>query len=290
MSEDLIIFAGKKNVFGTADQDIFAGGDGTDQSINQAFVAKPAYLLALPYSSFTAGVVMPKDWGLATVCVWDPRDRTRMGLDLDGLLSDGVVLGTQVKVNTNFFERPGEHHPGGIWKHLELLDLAVSSPPTPGYPFAPVPAGPASIGDSYTIYYGFDQYVQTYPGQRRGTLQSKLRRGWGVFGRVSVSDANPTPFRYFLSVGIGGDSRLGNDRGDTFGIGWYYNGVSKEFGPGSQATLGPRNGHGGELYYSFQCTLWLNVTPDVKYIRPGVGNFTSGGEAFVYGLRVNLIL
>ena len=93
LSEKLVVFAGKKNVVGTADQDIFAGGDGTDQFLNQAFIANPAYLLALPYSSFTAGVAMPRDWGLATVYVWDPRDRTGTGLDLDGLFSDGIIVG-----------------------------------------------------------------------------------------------------------------------------------------------------------------------------------------------------
>lgn len=193
-------------------------------------------------------------------------------------------------MNTNFFEKHGEHHVGGIWKHVDLLDLTFSSPPVPEYPYPPVPAGPPTIGDSYTIYYGFDQYVQTYPGNRRGPLQSKLPRGWGVFGRASVSDANPTPFRCFLSAGIGGDSRLGKDRGDTFGIGWYYNGISDEFGPGPRALLGPRDGQGIELYYNFRCMPWLTVTPDVQYIKPGISNFTVGGDAFVYGLRVNVIL
>ena len=38
LSEKLVVFAGKKNVIGTADQDIFAGGDGTDQFMNQAWL------------------------------------------------------------------------------------------------------------------------------------------------------------------------------------------------------------------------------------------------------------
>ena len=48
LSEKLIVFAGKKDVLGAADQDIFAGGDGTSQFSNQAFIANPAFLLALP--------------------------------------------------------------------------------------------------------------------------------------------------------------------------------------------------------------------------------------------------
>jgi porin len=110
-----------------------------------------------------------------------------------------------------------------------------------------------------------------------------------LFGRASVSDGNPTPFRYFLSAGIGGDSPAGCHRGDTFGVGWFYNGVSNEFGPILQTAFGPVDGTGVELYYNFQVTPWLNVTPDIQFIRPGLGAIATD-EAFIYGLRVNMKL
>ena len=81
-----------------------------------------------------------------------------------------------------------------------------------------------------------------------------------------------------------------SDRGDAFGIGWYYNGVSNQFGPIPRALLGRREGWGVELYYKFQFTQWLAVTPDLQYIKPGFGSFTSGDDAFVYGIRVNMNL
>jgi porin len=188
------------------------------------------------------------------------------------------------------FNKPGEHHIGGIWKHVDLIDLSSSrQPPAISYPYPAVPPVP-TIGDAYTIYYGFDQYLQVFPGKRRSNLRSKLSRGWGLFGRASISDGNPTPFNYFLSLGIGGDTRFGNDRGDNFGIGWFYSGVSDEFGPIGEALLGPRDGTGVELYYKFQLTPWLAVTPDVQFIRPAISNFTSGDDAFVFGVRVNVNL
>jgi porin len=290
LSEDLIVFAGKKNILGTADQDIFAGGDGTDQFMNQALLANPAYLLALPYSSYTAGVILPQDWGMATAYVWDPRDRTTDGLSMDDLFADGVLVGVQVKVRTNCFKKPGEFHVGGIWKHVDLIDLSQAVPPPNGLPSTPVAAGVSTIGDAYTIYSGFDQYLQVFPGKRRGPLQSQLPRGWGLFGRASVSDGNPTPFEYFLSLGIGGDTRYRDNRGDAFGIGWFFNGVTDKFGPAATAAFGPQKGTGVEAYYKFQLTPWLAVTPDVQFIRPGFSNFTSGDDALVYGLRVNLLL
>jgi porin len=279
LSEKLVVFAGKKNVIGAADQDIFAGGDGTDQFMNQAFVANPAFLLALPYSSFTAGVALPQKWGMVSAFVYDPQDRTKDFFRLKDLFSQGVIVGGEVKVNTNFFCMPGEHHVGGIWKHTDLADLSFNAPP-PEYPYPPPQPGDITKPDSYTIYYGFDQYVKVYSDQPQ--------RGWGLFGRASISDGNPTPYRYFLSAGIGGDSPYRSHRGDNFGIGWFYKGTSNEFGPTQQAIFGPRDGTGVEVYYNFQVTPWLNVTPDVQYIRPDISAF--GNDSFIYGLRLNMRL
>ena len=277
----LVVFAGKKNVIGAADQDIFAGGDGTDQFMNQALVANPAFLLALPYSSFTAGFALPQKWGMISAFLYDPQDRTRDFFRLKDLFSEGIIVGGEVKVNTNFLRKPGELHTGGIWKHVDLLDLRFDTP-DPVYPYPPAPPGFVTIRDSYTIYVGFDQFLKVY--------SDEPRRGWGMFGRASISDGNPTPNRYFLSAGIGGDSQLRCDRGDTFGIGWFYYGQSNEFGPIPIAKFDPRDGTGVELFYNFQVTPWLNISPDVQYIKPGLSAFTSGDDAFVYGIRVNMKL
>jgi porin len=200
LSERLILFAGKKNVVGTADQDIFAGGDGTDQFINQALVANPAFMLALPYSSFMAGAVMPRQWGSLGLSVMDPQDRTDQAFSrLGDLFSKGVIVSGQVKVNTNLLGKPGEHHVGAIWKHVDLIDVSQFPPPPTDYPYPPVPPGVPTKPDSYTIYYGFDQYFQVFPGQRPGLLPVKRPRGWGLFGRASISDGNPTPFDHFCS-------------------------------------------------------------------------------------------
>ncbi len=279
LSEKLVVFAGKKDVLGGADQDIFAGGDGTDQFINQALIANPAFLLGLPYTSFTAGMAMPRQWGSMGVFVYDPQDRTEDFFRLKDLFSEGIIVGGEVKLKTNLLRMPGEHHVGGIWKHVDLADLAFSEPPPGQYPYPQIP-GVATKSDSYTLYYGFDQYLKVY--------SNEPRRGSGLFGRASISDGNPTPLRYFLSVGVGGDSPMGHHRGDTFGIGWYYVGASDEFGPVPQALFGPRDGTGVELFYNIQATRWLNISPDVQWIKPGGGGIAE--DAFIYGLRVNMRL
>lgn len=288
LSEKLIVFAGKKNVVGTADQDIFAGGDGTDQFINQALVTNPAFLLGLPYSSFTFGAAMPSEWGGVSVFVYDPRDRTKDFFSLTDLFSDGVVVGGQVQRKTNFFNKQGEHHLGGLWKHVDQNDLQFKPVP-PSYPNPPASQGLATKNNAYTIYYGFDQYIEVFPGEK-GFAHKKRPRGWGFFGRASISDSNPTPLDYFFSAGIGGDSRAGFDRGDTWGMGWYHVGTSDKFGAIPTAALGPRDGYGVELFYNFRVKPWLYITPDIQFIRPGLGALTSGDDVFIYGLRMNIKL
>ncbi|MCE9534690.1 MAG: carbohydrate porin [Planctomycetes bacterium] len=118
LSKNWVVFAGKKNVLGAADQDDFAGGNGTSQFLNQAFVANPAFLLGLPYTSFTAGVVSPRDWGGFSAFVYDPQDRTNVFFRPNDLFSKGVIVGGEVKLKTNFFSLPGEQHIGGMWKHV----------------------------------------------------------------------------------------------------------------------------------------------------------------------------
>lgn len=277
LSEKWVVFFGKKDVLGTFDQDVFAGGDGTDQFLNQSLVANPSFLLGLPYSSFTAGFASPRKWGGFSGYVMDPQDRTADFMQFGNLFQKGIIVGGEVKAKTKFFGLSGEHHVGGVWKNVSLTNLRFGESPPGVYPEVAVPRVP-TLRNSYTIYYGFDQYLVRFT--------DRPDRGFGMFGRASISDGNPTPVRYFLSGGVGGFSPLGRQRGDTFGVGWFYTGASNQFGPVPRAKFGARDENGVELFYNCQMTPWLNVTSDVQWIRPGIGAFTN--NAFVYGLRLNV--
>jgi porin len=277
LSKNWVVYAGKKNVIGTADQDDFAGGNGTYQFMNQAFIANPAFLLGLPYSSFSAGVVSPREWGGFAAFVIDPQDRTQnYGDRLDTLFSEGVIVGGEVKLKTNFFNLPGQQHVGGLWKHRELTDLRFNLDPS----FNPLTEEPrfTTLNDSFTIYGGFDQYFQVY--------SSETKKGWGMFARGSISDGNPTPLRYFLSAGIGGYSPLASRPNDQFGIGWYYTGMSNEFGPLPQRALGIQDGQGIEIFYNVQVNPWMNLTPDFMIINPEAAGIA--GRSYIGGLRMTM--
>ncbi|MFO0807796.1 MAG: carbohydrate porin [Gemmataceae bacterium] len=278
LSKEWVVFAGKKNVIGAADQDDFAGGNGIEQFMNQALIANPSFLLGLPYTSFTVGVVSPREWGSFSAFIYDPQDRTQNAFDdLSSLFSRGIIIGGEVKLKTNFFNLPGEQHVGGIWKHHNLTDLRFNEPPPGVYPEPTVPGFP-TLSDSYTIYYGADQYFQVY--------DTETKRGWGAFGRASISDGNPTPIRYFLSAGIGGYSPVRYREGDKFGVGFYFTGMSQEFGPLPQALVGPRDGYGLEMFYNAQITPWMNLTPDFQIVKPEGGAIAK--TAYIGGVRLNL--
>ena len=282
--------AGKLRLPGTADQDIFAGGDGTDQFLNQALAANPLFLAIFPISTFGVTAVMPQEWGNVAISVLDTKDRSTDYFEFDNLYSQGAIVTGQLKVKTNFFCKPGEHHIGGIWKNADLPDLRFFGAP-PDYPYPPARPGVPAIGDTYAIYYGFDQYLRVFgkPDARGNTP------GWGLFGRAGIADGgsgNPNFYGWTASIGIGGSSPLRSRRGkgDQFGIGYAYTGTSTEWGPFPTAVFGPRDYQVFETYYRYQVTPAISVSPDFQWTRGVLGGLTGGDDAFIYGFRMNIKL
>ena len=167
----------------------------------------------------------------------------------------------QIKVDTNFFCKPGEHHIGGIWKNSDLDDLSFT-PQAPDYPYPPAAPGNPFLEDAYVIYYGFDQYVRVY-GKPNALGEPP---GWGIFGRAGLADGatgNPNFYGWTASLGVGGDTPLKNRRGsgDRFGIGYAYTATSTEWGPLPTALYGPRDYQVFEAYYRYQVTPAISITP-----------------------------
>jgi len=290
LSEQFIVTAGKTRTIGVADNNKFAGGDGSDQFLNQTFVANPLMVPQIPLSTFVVGALMPREWGNISISVMDAVERGREFMDLGTLFHDGAIIFGQVQVDTDFLGMPGEQHIGGFYKRQDELDLAFTQLP-PTYPYQPAPPGFTSRPDTYAIFYGFDQYLVTYgPPDAQGNTE-----GWGLFGRASIADGatgNPNFGAWHASLGIGGNSPLQSRRGkgDRFGLGYGYTGTSTEFGPIPQALFAPRDAQALELYYRYQLTPAIEVTPDVQWVRGMLGGLTGGDDAIVAGIRLNMKL
>lgn len=295
LSEKLILSVGKTRLANTADSNIFAGGDGSDQFVNQVFCANPLFVPQLPISSFGIGVVSPQEWGNVSVLVADPLNRATQFMDLGDLFAEGVLAFGQVKINTNFLGMPGEQHFGGFYKNVDLTDLAFT-PAQPTYPELPAPPGFQTRPESYTVFYGFDQYLMTYGEAKATPLNPRpMPPGLGMFGRAGLSDdgsGNPNFNAWHVSAGIGGDSPFASrmDKGDRFGIGYAYTATSTEWGPVPLALIGPRDSQIWETYYRYQLTPSVQVTPDIQWIRGVFGGLTNGDDAWVFGIRLSVNL
>jgi len=290
LSEHLIVSVGKTRMPSLADNNIFAGGDGSDQFLNQTFAANPLLLPQVPFSTFCVTTVMPQDWGNVAFLVLDPQEKTTEFMQFDQLFRTGVGLLGQVQVDTRFFGLPGEQHVGFWYKNVDQIDLAVTPLP-PTYPYSEAAPGLAVKTETHSLFYGFDQYVTTYGSpDARGNSE-----GWGIFGRAGLADGgtgNPSFGAWHLSAGIGGDSPLQSRRGkgDRFGFGYGYTATSTEYGPIPQALLGPRDAQNLELYYRYRLTPAIEITPDVQLIRGMLGGLSNGDGAVVAGIRLNMHL
>ena len=139
---------------------------------------------------------------------------------------------------------------------------AVSSPPA----VLPPPGGPGFappttlIKGSWWITYLFDQALWVDPTDHA--------RSWGVFGNVGISDGRPNPIHWSGIIGIGGSSPIPNRKLDTFGIAYYYLGLSDEFKSVVEPVVPLRDEHGLELFYNLAVAPWFHVTADLQVIRP----------------------
>ena len=293
LSENFILTAGKTRTVGVADNNKFAGGDGSDQFLNQTLIANPLLVPQIPFSTFVVGALMPQDWGNISLSVMDPQDRSTDFMQFDTLFSRGSIVFGQVQVDTKFFDKPGEVHLGGFYKNVDEINLQFTPVP-PTYPYPPAPPGTPqflTLPDTYAIFTGFDQYLVTYgPPDARGNTE-----GWGVFGRAGIADGgtgNPNWGAWHVSGGIGGNSPLRSRRGkgDRFGIGYAYTATSTEFGAIPQALFAPRDAQVIEAYYRYQLTPAIEVTPDVQWVHGMLGGLTGGDDAVVAGIRLNMKL
>jgi porin len=269
-SESFAIYAGKMDTLGG--ESPFAGGRGISQFSNLSFVGNPIGLRAIGYSTLGTGFVILKDKKpIFNFLVLNSRDTT----ETDGfseLFTDGVVLSPELTLPTLFFGLPGSHSFGGLWNSREFISLNQS-------PLVFLPSVPIARQDgSWALTYEFDQFLRVDP--------CDSKRGWGLFGRAGLADEQTNPIRYFLSLGVGGNSPLSNRPHDRFGLGWFYYGKSDAIAPFVAPVVGGlKNGQGGELFYNAAITRRLSVTGDGQLLQSALDNVDT---ALIVGLRANI--
>lgn len=280
LSESVAVFLGKINTL-DGDDNIFAGGRGKINFMNQNFVVNPVVLRTSPYSALGAGAavffpnVQAKDHAILSFMVLGANGQPNTsGFDRD--FEDGQTYMVGYHQPTRFFNQSGSHTFGGTvgTKDYTLLsqDPRLMLAAILGLPGA---GTFAEDDDSWSFMYNMHQYLYT---DKQDETQ-----GFGIFGRFGTADEKTNPIENFYSVGLGGKGMFDGRDNDTYGVGYFYAQLSDEYGRVIQRNFGDTQGV--EIFYNFEVTKWLHVTPDFQIIEPSAKH---DDTVYVAGLRAKI--
>jgi porin len=284
LSEDFAVYLGKINTLDEYPLRYSPGLGGNRPGLggflNTSFVFNPIAARTVPYSAAGVGFAVLRDLEPAfTFTVFDPEERS--STDLSGLYDRGVVLVPDLVLRTKLFGRPGLYNVGGTYStaeyrstdpaaYLDVLNQFLRNNR------APV-AAPTNKG-SWCVYANFYQSLWADPCDEK--------RNWGVFGQFGVSDGNPNPVKFVANGGVGGRSMLPGRTLDTFGVGYFYLGLSDGFKALSRPLLPQRDEYGVELFYNYAVTPWARLTGDLQIARPSTAGLDT---AIIPGLRFQIL-
>ena len=256
LSENTVLQAGRFNMFENYNRP-FTGGEGLEKFQNLAFVLPP--LLARTTPPVVEGVFISTLRNGEPFITGGLYESTR-----DGFFQNGATIFGSVTMPIGIWEAPGHYSVTGTFSSIKAtsLDQTIYSL------VPPVPGGTPVLNteeNAWTFDVRVDQYLWWDP---------TTKTGFGVFGMIGGSDANPSVVDLFGHVGIGGTSPIPGRSMDNFGAGYYFNGVSNTL----RNTLDPlvrlRDENGFEAFYNFAVTGWSKVAADVQFIDP----FTVGSK------------
>jgi porin len=277
LSENLILFAGKINTVDNVQQP-FMPGRGLDAGfMNGAFLYSPVLGRTIPYSTFGAGAaILVQAYPVVTLTVYDTNDHSTTSV-FNHLFDNGAVIYPTISLPTKFFGMTGHQTVWGAYSSGRYGVLSPEAltifPPPPLQGLPPL----TLIRGSWWIDYRFDQALWVDP--------TDATRSWGVFGDFGLSDGKPNPVRWTAVLGVGGSSPICSRKLDTFGIAYYYMGVSDSFKNDVQAFLPVRDERGVELFYNVAVTPWFHVTTDLQVITPILARAET---SLVLGLRAKI--
>lgn len=273
LSENTLVYVGKLNTLDDFKQPLTGAGPLSGFQ-NSAMIYNPVYARTIPYSTFGAGFAYLRDAErVLEVAVYDTNN-TPTSSGFNTLFSNGATLYVQGTVPTTFFDRPGHQGVSGTYSSGTYTDLTPTAylDPIEGLVLLTTP-----VTGSWCLTYGFDQAIFV--------ALDDSQRMWGVFGNLGIADNNPSPVRWFANTGISGTSPIAGRKADSFGIAWFYIGVSDGLKDRPTDIRSRRDEHGVELYYNISVTPWCHLTPDLQVVTP----FRDRVEtSLVVGLRAKI--
>lgn len=256
LSEKVMVYGGKFNTFDDVEQP-FTGAGCLEGFQNTAMLYNPVFARTVPYSTFGAGFAyLPDEESVISVTVYDTNDTPTVS-GFDTFFDNGATVFIEWNMGTNWLERPGHQGLSGTYSTGKYTNLEPTAflDPIEGL----VVATTLKRG-SWSLAYNFDQALYVSPDDPD--------RMWGGFGNFGIADENPSPVRWFASVGVSGSSPLSGRSADSFGVAYYFLGVSEPLKDLAPQLLPLRDEQGVDLYYNVAVTPWCRITPDLQVIAP----------------------
>ncbi|MBW8016613.1 MAG: carbohydrate porin [Planctomycetes bacterium] len=270
---DLSVTVGKVDPSNLADKNAFAN-DERRQFMSTALTSNP---ILFPLAQYTALAVAaeykPLTWVSMSFFALDNNATvTRSGFDTAFQSPQGTTLGTELAFKVEPCGYKGTQRFGYAYSNRDFNrldpDFRVN---------LPAGAGSGKKRDDYVLWYNFDQYIFTE--------KDDPTQGIGLFGRYGYSNGKANVLDEFYSFGIGGKGIVEGRDDDTFGLGYYYAGVSNDFPKANNLS----HEEGIEIYYAAQMTKSVQVTQTLQWIGdPGAGGIKTNGDAVVLGLRLQI--
>lgn len=266
-------------------------GDYRTQFLN-AGVNIPLAFALTPISAFGGGVIsLPtKNISLSAMAL-DASGKVTDN-DVSKAFDDGTALLAGGKLAVKPFGLNGHQNVSGMWSDKSRLSLiqdplnvgrALLTQASQRFPmladpltllrsiierYAPellIPVQPLNREDNtWAVSYGFDQYLWQPAGDPK--------RGVGVFFNFGTSDGRANPVQHSYNMGIVGNGVIPGRPHDTLGVAWARTQFSDHFLSTlrTRLPLGLDHEDAIEMYYNASITPWLNLSPDLQIIEPGL--------------------
>ncbi len=263
-------------------------GDYRTQFLNTGINIPLAFALT-PISAFGGGVISLPTKNISLMAMALDASGKATDNDVSKAFDDGTTVLAGGKLAVKPFGLNGHQNVSGMWSDKSRLSL-IQDPSNTGralltqrYPmlgdpglllrgiierYAPellIPVQSAKHEDNtWVISYGFDQYLWQPVGDPK--------RGVGVFFNFGTSDGRANPIQHSYNMGIVGNGVIPGRPHDTLGVAWARTQFSDNFVSTlrTRLPLGLAHEDAIEMYYNASITPWLNLSPNLQIIEPGL--------------------
>ncbi len=270
LGESVSVSAGKFNMMTLASKTPLIGGGGIDTFMNRAF-ALPSTGVAYTALRGNAGdrVVISAPYligGIVTLrteqidfalMIADPRSAIDPRV-VEQPFEKGLAVGGAATLKTEIAGLRGFHTWRAAYSNARGFDLDdITDLPRP-----------AALGSASRTKKGF--WFTSYAIQQY-LVQSAQNPavGWGLFALATLSDGNPSPVKWSVLAGLGGNNLMEGRKNDRWGFGYFHFGFTEPLLGGLAALGVNRRGESGfEAFYNLAITPWLRLSADLQVIAP----------------------